>query len=133
MDRRLRKSERLRNNTDYQRVIRRKRIFGRCLAIYYAPSAEEQNRYGFIAGKKVSPRAVVRNRIKRYFKEICRNSKDLTPAGFDLVFRALPPAGKASYKEIEDEALGLLEKIRSGCTAGGADKAIPESSLTDSR
>lgn len=113
MNRRLERSKRLKKKSDYLRVLKGKKRTGRFISIYWRFSDCEQSRFGFITGKKVSKKAVDRNRLRRYFKEFCRNNKQLFSANTDFVFRALPLAGKASHNEINDEANGLMEKIAS--------------------
>jgi ribonuclease P protein component len=76
----------------------------------------EHCRFGFIIGKKVSKKAVDRNRVRRWLKEFCRNNKNLFPAGTDFVFRGLPGSGTASFDEINYEAHALT----SGITAAKA-------------
>ncbi|GAB1535844.1 hypothetical protein ADMFC3_14750 [Geovibrio sp. ADMFC3] len=121
MNQRLKTSERLKKKSDYLKVLRGKRCAGRLITVYWRICDCEESRFGFITGKKVSKRAVDRNRLRRYFKEFCRRNKALFPAGTDFVFRAMPGAGKASYDEIYNEAHRLMEKIASEIPADRTD------------
>jgi ribonuclease P protein component len=113
MNGRLERSERLRKKSDYLKVLRSRKCEGKLLAVYQSKNDSQNIRFGFITGKKVSKKAVERNRLRRLLKEFSRRNKDLFPCGNDYVFRALPGANNASYNEICDEARRLLEKIAS--------------------
>lgn len=113
MNGRLERSERLRKKSEYLKVLKSKKCEGKLLAVYRSKNDLEKVRFGFITGRKVSKKAVERNRLRRLMKEFCRRNKDLFPNGNDFVFRALPGANKASYDEICDEVRRLLEKIAS--------------------
>ncbi|WP_265822915.1 ribonuclease P protein component [Geovibrio ferrireducens] len=121
MNQRLKTSERLKKKSDYLKVLRGKKCAGRLITVYWNACDCEQSRFGFITGKKVSKKAVDRNRLRRYFKEFCRKNKGLFPAKKDFVFRALPGAGKASHDEIDNEAHRLMAKIASEISADRTD------------
>ena len=65
------------------------------------------SRYGFTVSRRAG-KAVVRNRIKRLFREILRQSP-LQP-GWDIVFIARLPAAKAGYAGLERSVKGLLSR-----------------------
>lgn len=111
MNGRLERSERLRKKSEYLKALRGRKCEGRLIAVYRSRNDLEAIRFGFITGKKVSKKAVERNRLRRLMKEFCRRNKDLFPSGNDFVLRALPEANKVSYNEICDEIRRILEKI----------------------
>ena len=51
-------------------------------------------RVGFVVGRPVGP-AVVRNRVKRRLRHLAASQIDQTPAGVDVVVRAMPTAATA--------------------------------------
>lgn len=63
----LPKKYRLVSKKDFARIAKKgKRSYGKLLTLVYMPSAEPNTyRYGLVISKKVSKRAVVRNKIKR--------------------------------------------------------------------
>jgi len=94
---------------DFQRLFRQgHRYRGRFLTIVALPGAPgEVLRAAPICSKKVGG-AVVRNRIKRRFREILRGAPWLEAVAGDLAVIAHPPAAQASFAELEGELrLGL--------------------------
>ena len=67
------------------------------------------SRCGFSVSRRVG-KAVVRNRVKRLFREILR----LTPLlpGWDIIFIARPLAASADYAGLEKSVKGLLSRAR---------------------
>lgn len=84
----------------------------------YSVTSETQDvsRYGFIVAKTVG-NAVVRNRVRRRLKAICRamsDTRDSGDAAYDLVFRAHPPAASATFADLEHEAISLVNRAARG-------------------
>lgn len=74
---------------------------------------------GFVVGRSVG-NAVVRHRVQRRLRHLCRDRLDLLPAGSSLVVRALPPAHDATSTE-----LGLdLDRGLERSLARRADRAV---------
>ena len=71
------------------------------------PTGLALSRYGFSISKKVG-KAVVRNRIKRLFREILR-ATSLRP-GWDIVFIARPEAASADYASLKKAVERLLSR-----------------------
>ena len=71
------------------------------------PNGLELSRYGFSVTKNVG-KAVVRNRVRRFLKEIVR----LTPVktGWDIVFIAHPTAVAADYHQLRTSVHRLLAR-----------------------
>jgi len=69
------------------------------------PNQSEYSRYGFSVTKSVG-KAVVRNRVKRLLKEICR----ITPVkpGWDVVLIARPGSVNANYDRLKKSVETLL-------------------------
>jgi ribonuclease P protein component len=82
----LSRAERLRTAHDFQAVFER-----RCsardewLQVYGLPNRRAISRIGLSVGRKWGG-AVVRNRIRRLYREAFRLTKALLPGGLDLVF-----------------------------------------------
>lgn len=93
----------LKKQKDFKLVYQKGKVFGnRNLVLHYLKNGEDTNRLGIVVSKKVSNRAVVRNKIRRQLKEAYRMNKDQFVEGYDLVVIA-----KASCK---DEKYQVLEK-----------------------
>jgi ribonuclease P protein component len=59
-------------------------------------------RVGFIVGKVVG-NSVVRHRVQRRLRHLCRERLEILPTGAELVVRALPPAASATSAELGAE------------------------------
>lgn len=59
-------------------------------------------RVGFVVGRSVG-NSVVRHRVQRRLRHLCRERLSLLPAGSELVVRALPRAADATYAELGTE------------------------------
>lgn len=65
-------------------------------------------RLGVTVSRKVGG-SVVRNRIKRYLREIFRHNREWFPAAHDVVLIAKKHASKAGYSQLLDE-LGVARR-----------------------
>ena len=62
----LKSVNRLKKDSDFQNIFRTgKRVAGGSLVIFYLPNNLEAPRFGVTVSKKISKKAVARNRIKR--------------------------------------------------------------------
>jgi len=83
------------------------------------PNNEDASRFAFMVSKKVSKRAVDRNRIRRQIRELIRlNLENITP-GFDIliIVKATPTTLELKYNEIEKQVLFCLKKLRLQATS----------------
>jgi ribonuclease P protein component len=104
-------SHRLTRGVDLRRVSRRGRrsggdtvvvhlLLADLLADRHPPAASaDVPRVGFVVGRAVG-NAVLRHRVQRRLRHLCRERLAGLPAGSELVVRALAPAGRASYQEL---------------------------------
>lgn len=75
------------------------------VVIKIAPNGLGLSRYGFSVGRRVG-KAVVRNRVRRWFREIVR-PVSVRP-GWDIVLIARPAAAQADFATMRQSILGLL-------------------------
>jgi len=112
-DQRFPKSRRLRRRSEFQKVYKQGvRAAGPLFSVFLLPRAEQApGRVGLTVSRKVG-KAVVRNRVKRWFREAIRQHWDWAPDGAWIVFHARNEARDSSYQQIEAELERLLAKAR---------------------
>lgn len=104
------KDERIVKKDDFQRLFREgKKIKKKHFSLYFIPHENKLRRIGIIVSRKVG-NAVIRNRGKRFFRDIFRKNKEALPVGDILV--VLSPAFKnINSQELRDlffDALSLF-------------------------
>lgn len=111
-DQRLRSSERLRRTQEYQRVFRHgKKLVSPLFVIYIYPSSESFSRLGMAVSKRVG-KAVARNRIKRFIRELFRRHKKFFKPPCDVVVVARQQATSASFVDFTRQFLILLGRYQ---------------------
>lgn len=115
---------RLHRSADIRKVQQHGRSYaGSLVAIRSLSSSAPVTRIAFVTSKRVG-NAVVRNRVRRRMREICRQSP-IRP-GFDVVVSARAAAATASYWELRDAVLAQLGRAR---LLGGEPASVPCASL----
>lgn len=103
-DQRFRSWEHLKREGDFRLTFDRKRsVSDERLIIYARENGLEHNRLGMSVSRKVGP-AVVRNKLRRLYREAFRLTKAELPTGMDLI---LIPRGTNPPNLIE-----LMESLR---------------------
>lgn len=101
---------RLKKSWDFKRVYRKGRtVVSKNIVLYYCPNGLHYNRIGFSISKKVG-KSVVRNRIKRIYREAFSHLEQHICKGFDFIIIARKPAVNASFKEACKELYNLCRK-----------------------
>lgn len=84
------------------------------MVLYCRKNGRKVNRLGLTASTKLG-HAVVRNRLRRRFREIYRLNEHKLRAGYDVVIVARSRAIDAPYRTLDSEFLRLAGKL--GLTA----------------
>jgi ribonuclease P protein component len=118
LDCRFRRHERLRSPRDFRRCYdRRRSAADGWLIVYACENGLPHSRLGLSVSRKVG-NAVVRNRLRRLYREAFRLSKHELPHGYDLILiprqKIEPPleALKASLIKLVRQIARKLEKER---------------------
>jgi ribonuclease P protein component len=112
-DQRLRPAERLQRPSEFQRVFQHgKKLIAPFFIVYILPTSASYSRLGIAVSKRVG-QAVVRNRVKRYVRELFRRHKALLVPPCDVVFVARREAAEASLEAYAQQFLRLLRRGQS--------------------
>jgi len=107
---------RLTGHGAFESVLRHgRRVEGLYLQLIVAKAPATGGRCGYIIGRKVSPRAVDRNRIRRKLREAVRAMPGAT-AHHDVVLRVTRARSRAEQDAAAKEAARLLAQVVEGRT-----------------
>ena len=113
------KNRRLTHRSEYERVRRDGATQRGKLLMLNVALVENSgpSRAGFVTSRRIGG-AVVRNRIRRRFREMVRQHQHELRGGFWFVLIAKNEAASASYRSLEDEWLRLARRasILLGCS-----------------
>jgi len=104
------REERLKKEREFREVFDHgKSLGGSTVAFYFKPNSLGYPRAGFIVSKKVSKKAVERNRARRLMRETFRlNKHRLKP--YDLIFIARKGILGKKLQEVEKDFLSLAKR-----------------------
>jgi ribonuclease P protein component len=104
----LPKRNRLKKKKDIERVLKKGRGFKEnLLFLKIINNNLKESRFAFMVSKKVSKKAVLRNKIKRQLRELVRLNLKNIKKGFDAVLMISPNFQKTDFNNLKN----LLEKI----------------------
>jgi ribonuclease P protein component len=109
---------RLKKERDFERVFKEGKAWrGELVFLKWLGNGLDASRFGFIVSRKVSKKAIVRNKLKRRLRQIARTRMSELKKGVDIVVVARPGLESKNFaatKEIINELFrkaGLLEKV----------------------
>lgn len=101
----------LKKENDFKNVFKKGEVFGnRTFVMYFLKNTFEKNRIGIIVSKKISKKAVVRNKIRRQMKEAYRLNEKNILTGYDIILIARESIKKTDYQKIEKSLMHLFYK-----------------------
>jgi len=107
----LKKENRLTKKNDFERVYKKGRgLKADSLFLKILENDKNIARIGIVVSKKVSKKAVERNKIKRRIREITRKM-DLK-SGFDIIIVTYPNIKEKDFNQIKDEIIYLFKKTK---------------------
>jgi len=108
----LPKQHRLKKQKDFEKIFEQGRgARQEEIIIRFLPNQKEFSRFGFIVSKKVSKKAVIRNRIKRLLREAIRYILPDLKQGFDVVVIALSGIEKKNFHQIKEMLFNIFNKV----------------------
>ena len=107
----LKKEFRLRKQKDFENVFNKGFYFSNnFLSLKTVKNGLPVSRFGFIVSKKISKKAVERNRVKRLLRESVRLTQNNIRTGFDMVFISRAEISGKEFREINLTVEKLLKK-----------------------
>lgn len=108
----LSKENRLKKEKDFEKVFKQgKTVKAGLLFLKILKTENDYNRIGLSVSKKISNKAVVRNKVKRRLREAVRAElKKSNFLGQDIVIVALPAIQKAGYPQIKSDISFAFQK-----------------------
>lgn len=107
--------ERIKKNDEFQRMYNEndKKLFSHYSVIYLKKNNFEFSRFGIVVSKK-NGNAVVRNRIKRLFREMIRKNLSDIKKGYDVIIISKRQTGEnileIKYENIEKDLKKTFRK-----------------------
>ncbi|MFH0739592.1 MAG: ribonuclease P protein component [bacterium] len=105
---------RLRKKKDFERVMKNKQSQGVATSFLSAKFLFNElpySRIGFVVSKKVSKKAVVRNKAKRRLREISRPIIKNLEKSFDIIIFTKPEIARCDFIQTKNDLEALLKKI----------------------
>ncbi len=113
---------RLRRQKEFQQVASRgKKYFSDFFMIKVLPKSEGEVKIGIVISNKVSKKAVVRNRLKRWISADLYQYLDKLPLA-DYLILVKPSAAERKHKDITNSLFNILEKIIKTINVGHSRK-----------
>lgn len=107
----LPKLNRIKKKKDFENIFAKSRVFrNKLLTLRVAKNNLGKSRFGFVVSKKVSQKAVVRNKIRRRLSDVIYKNIEKIKAGADSVFIAVPGIEKNNFSEVKEAAENILNK-----------------------
>lgn len=112
----LPKQKRLAKRREFLRVYETgRKLFSRYTVVFFAGNDLPHSRIGITATKKLG-KANVRNRFKRWTREVFRRQREplgLDDRRLDIVVNVKPNAAEASFADFRDDLSRLLRRVAS--------------------
>ena len=109
----LSKNHRLTKNKDFETVFKKGKSIKKGFLLFKVLTNNLKNsRFGFVVSKKISNRAVVRNRIRRVIRSVVLKEMDnFRDKNIDVVIVALAGIEKEELLEIRKTTSDLLKRL----------------------
>ena len=112
VDERFPRNERIVHGAEYRSIYSSgTKLHSERFVLFSRDNGLVHHRLGITVSRKIGG-AVVRNRIKRLFREVFRKSKAEIPYHLDLVLNAKRGCAGARYNDLREEFLCAVRKIR---------------------
>ena len=105
----------IKENKDFATILNKRKFSkNKYYTIYYNDKSEKYYRFGLSVGKKISKRAVDRNKLKRRLKSIIDNNKNYYQNSKDYIIIMKGSCLEATYSELEKAFQDIMNNINKG-------------------
>lgn len=105
---------RLKKKAEFENIYKfGKFLYSKYLSVYYISNNFNYNRSAFSISKKISKKAILRNKIKRRLSSIFYNKQPKINPSFDFLFIARKGILDLDYKNLENSFERLINKFMS--------------------
>ncbi|MEG0034103.1 MAG: ribonuclease P protein component [Bacilli bacterium] len=102
---------RIKRTQEFKEIVENRRfVRTNSSIVYYKNQKLDAPRFGISVSKKVG-NAVIRNKTKRRYRAIINSIKS-EGIKFDFIVIAKPLINNLTYKDIENDVIGAIDKIR---------------------
>lgn len=102
---------RLKKGKDFNRVYKKgKSVSGEGIFFKFLENGSKESRIGFSVGIKFSPKAVLRNKMKRQLRAVIREKLNILKEGVDIIIIPQAILGKETFKSIKEKIEKALIK-----------------------
>lgn len=110
---RFTKDERLRTSFEFKQIKRKIHLYLKQgpVKIYILKQTSQYSRLGIIVYKKTA-KAIHRNKVKRWIREIFRNAKNSFPEKIDILFVVRPDKQPVKFILLQEAFWSALQKYR---------------------
>lgn len=109
----LKAKYRLKRKADFARIYRRGRyFFTPSLILRFLPNEKDFSRFALVVSGKITPKATLRNRLKRQLSEIIRLDIIHIRVGFDLLLAAKKPLLSQNFAAKKASLVNLLKQAK---------------------
>lgn len=108
------KNQRITKKEDFQKIYKNGYIYNLdYLKVFILKNELKTNRISVIVSKKISPLAVVRNRIKRKLRHTLISSPDIFPKGSDILINVNQlKVLDIKNSDIKDKLAAMVQKLK---------------------
>lgn len=103
----------VRDSKDFEKIIHEGILFkNKYYILYTKKNNYNKYRFGISVGKKISNKAVIRNKLKRQLKDIIDNYKNLYENNRDYIIIMKRSCLDTNYIELENSFIDIISRIK---------------------
>lgn len=105
----------VKNSQDFETAIHKGKLYkNQYYIIYIMKNDKNYYRFGISVGKKISNKAIIRNKLKRQLKSIIDKNKNFYKNSQDYIIIMKRSCLEKNYQELENSFVDIMKKINKG-------------------